>query len=385
MNGEGSISGFLVTHKTAGMDELEEVCKPDSSEVLDRLVSYEGVEEAYVLQTCNRGEFYASGERSDEALDELAEDLDIRTGIAKRTGRSESVRHLMRIACGLKSMVIGEDEILGQVREAYHTASDRGALEGGELDKAVMKSLHLGERARTETRINEGNASMGSAAVEIAREHLGNLAGLKVVVVGVGDMGELVAKSLVNRDREYEDILVANRTYERAERLADEIGGSPIKFGEVDHHLRTADVVVTATSAPHLIFDRSDLEGHDLLVLDLANPRDVASEAQELDGVDVIDIDDLSEVNDSSLETRKEAAEQVESMIDEEMEVLESQYKREKATEMLSTIYSRAEEIRREETREALERIESRSDDGVSEEVEEVVDDMTQSLVNTLL
>jgi glutamyl-tRNA reductase len=376
-----NIDGLLVTHKRAELSDLEELCKPPAEEIRDTLLGA-GADEAYVLQTCNRAEFYVSGAGRD-ILTDIAEDLGVRDGTRRYVGHTEAARHLMRLAAGLESMVVGEDEILGQMRDAYHDASEDDAL-SGPLDTAVLKALHLGERARAETAINEGHASMGSAAVEVARDRLGSLDGVKVVVVGAGEMGELVARSLADRDAGYDEILVANRTYDTAARLADEIGGEPVRFGDITSHLDETDIVVTATGAPHLIFDGTDIGGHNLVVLDLANPRDVDEKAAESDGVELVDIDDISEVNGSSLKEREQAAEEIEDMIDDEMGVLKEKLKEKKAMEMLSSIYSRAEEIRQEETSEALRRLET-GGRTLDDREREVIEDMTNSLVNQLL
>jgi len=379
------IDGLLVTHKRAELGDLEELCKPSAGDLRGRLLGA-GADEAYVLQTCNRAEFYVSGagrEVLDGLADGLADGLGVREGTERHVGDTDAARHLMRLAAGLESMVVGEDEIIGQMREAYHEADDDGAL-GGALETAVLKALHVGERARTETAINEGNASMGSAAVEAARDRLGSLDGVRVVVVGAGEMGELVARSLADRDTGYDEILVANRTYDTAARLADEIGGEPVRFGEIASRLNETDIVVTATGAPHLIFDGSDLSGHDLVVLDLANPRDVDEDAAHAEGVELVDIDDISEITGSSVEERRRAAEEVEAMIDEEVSVLEDKMKEERAREMLSTIYERAEEIREEETREALRRLES-GGRTLDDREREIVNDLTGSLVRQLL
>lgn len=372
------VHGYLVTHDRAEIEDLETACRPDADTVLQRLVGHEGVMEAFVLQTCNRAEFYASGENAREALKELEGWLDVREDLGKYVDYTESARHLMRLACGLESMIIGEDEVLGQVRDAYHRALEMDALrENGALGKVVLKSVHVAERARTETAINEGNASMGSAAVRLVEDRLDGVGGLEVVVVGAGEMGELVAKSFAARGAE---IKVTNRTFGRADHLSSDIGGSPVKFSELSSHLDSADVLVSATSAPHLIFDGSDLAGHGLLVLDLANPRDVGSSAGDVEDVELLDIDDVASVSDSTVDARRRAAGEVEEIIEREMEVLEEQFKEERAMEMLSKIYERAEEIRVEETREALRRLE-----GLSEEDEEVVHDLTRSIVNKLL
>lgn len=375
------IRSLLVTHKRAEISEIEELCRLSAPDIRGQLLD-KGAEEVLVLQTCNRAEFYVSVEDDVEVFEEFSEIHDVRTGVAEQLEGPEAVRHLMRLAAGLESMIVGEDEILGQLREAYHEACDDGSL-GGTLDTAVLKAIHLGERARDETAINEGNASMGSAAVNLAREYLGSLDDVGVAVVGAGDMGELVAKALVAREADYEEILVSNRTYDTAEALARDIGGKPVKFNELGQHLPDVDVVVTATSAPHLVFDGEDVAGHDVLVMDLANPRDVAPEAGENSGVDLVDIDDLSSVSDSSIQRRLDAADDVEEMIDEEVAVLEEQIKQEQAMEMLSEIYRRAEEIRSRETQEALQKLETGT--GLSDRDREIVDDLTQSIVNQLL
>ncbi|MFB6283064.1 MAG: glutamyl-tRNA reductase [Halobacteria archaeon] len=379
------ITGLLVTHKRASIDELGRVCKKDGEEVLDELIANEKVDEAFVIQTCNRAEFYISAESVKKGrgiLHELEAELPIERNITRKISGTEAARHLMNLACGLESMVIGEDEVLGQLKDAYHQAADRGYLDGT-LDKVLMKSIHIGERARNETPINEGNASMGSAAVEKARNELGGIDGLKTVVVGTGDMGENVVKSMASRQDTSPEILVANRTYGRAESLADEIDGEAIKFGEIGEELGDADMVISATSAPHLIFDRSDLEGYELLILDLANPRDVDAEAEEFDNIEIVDIDDLDQISDSSLQTRRDAADEIERMIEDEIEVLEMQLKKEKAGEILSSIYARAEELRIQESEKALEKL--REKDDISHESEEIVHDLTESIVNKML
>ncbi len=375
------IHGLLVTHKRAELSDLERLCKPSAEEIRDRLLEA-GADEAYVLQTCNRAEFYVSG-TGPVVLEELADYLGVREGTERYVRHADAARHLMRLAAGLESMVVGEDEILGQMRDAYHEASDDGALDGV-LNTTVLKAVHLGERARDETAINEGNASMGSAAVEVARDRLGCLEGVKVVVVGAGEMGELVARSLADRDAGYDEILVANRTYDNAARLADEIGGEPVRFGEITSHLDETDVVVTATGAPHLIFDGADLRGHDLVVLDLANPRDVDEDAADADGVELVDIDDLAEISDSSVRDRERAAEKVEEMVQDEIDVLQDKIKEERAMEMLSEIYSRAEDIRQEETREAFRKLET-GGRSLDAREREIIDDLTSSLVSQLL
>jgi len=182
-------------------------------------------------------------------------------------------------------MIVGEDQILGQIKELYHTARQAGVT-GKVLDTAFEKAIHVGKRVRAETRINQGSVSIGSAAVDLAEDVLGTLEGKMVVIIGAGTMGTLVAHALAHKN--VSAIYVANRTFERAEELAEELNGFAVRYDEMDKYIACSDVVISATSAPHAVITSKMLrqimenrENHnrDMLLIDIATPRDIEEAA----------------------------------------------------------------------------------------------------------
>lgn len=368
------VHGLVISHKRAPVDQIEELTQRPAADILSRLEEA-GAEEAFVLHTCNRAEYYVSGEAA--PLETVLEDADIPADSVRRLQGPEAARHLMRVAAGLESMVTGEDEILGQVSSAQDTSLDY--LKNG-LGTVVEKAVRVGKRVRSETRINEGSPSMGTAAAELASRQLGDLAGKQALVIGAGEMGRLVAKPLSDRGA---DLVITNRTYESAKDLAERVDASAICFDAVDSRIEHLDLVVTATDAPHPILDESDFDGAEVTVLDLANPRDVTAGVDALPGVSVFDIDDIGEIVDSAVTTRREAAKEAEVIVAEELSRLKQELKERQAEEMLSNIYEQAERLRAAEVERAAKRIEANG--GLSEHEQEILEDMSSALVNKLL
>ncbi len=372
------IDALLVTHKRAGLDELEKACEPDLKEILYYLEK-EGANEAFVLQTCNRGEFYISGDK--DSLYSLKEKLDLeRTKYLRGT---QSVEHLMRVSSGLESMVLGEDEILGQVKDAYKTAKDTGFLDGA-LEKSIKKSIQTGKRARTETQINEGSVSIGSVAIDLAENHLDKKLESqdKAIIVGAGETGELIAKNL--RDRGCK-LIIVNRTYEEAKQLAKKVDGKPVGFSDMSTHMKDSKLMATATGSPHPIFDKSSLEPHNILVLDLANPRDVEPKVKEIKNIDLLDIESIEKATNTSIKERRQETEDVEKIIEQEIRQLERKFKQDNAEELLSEIYEKAEKLRKKEKQRAINKLKHNTKHQPNKETEQILDDLTKSLVNKLL
>jgi glutamyl-tRNA reductase len=293
-------------------------------------------------------------------------------------GHEESLRHLLRVAAGLESIVLGEDQILGQIRDAYQDARGVGGI-GPVLEDGVTKAIHVGERARTETAINEGIVSLGSAAVDLARNER-DLADATALVVGAGEMGSLVAKAL---DETVARVLVANRTVPHAEHLVERLAvdGSALALDGVPAAIDEADLVVTATGSPEPVVTREDLAGTgETLVVDLAQPRDVPAAVGGFEHVTVHDLDDLESVTESSREQRKEAAERVEAIVDAEFEHLLSQYKRKRADQVIAGMYESAERVKTAELNTALDKL-----DDIDDEQREVIESMADALVSQLL
>jgi len=378
-DGTGVISGVSVSHERASVDDIETAAAESQRAAVESLLSHSAVEEAYVLQTCNRAEAYVvtAGDETGHAV--LGQHFEgVAAGALVEMDHEESLRHLLRVAAGLESIVLGEDQILGQVRDAYQDARGVGGI-GPVLEDGITKAMHVGERARTETTINEGSVSLGSAAVTLARGER-DLAEATALVVGAGEMGSLVAKAL---DDVVERVLVANRTVPHAEHLVERLStdGSALALDGVPAAVGTADLVVTATGSPAPIVAATDLaDVGETLVVDLAQPRDVPTAVAGFDHVTVHDLDDLESVTQTSRAQRQEAAERVEAIVDEEFEHLLTQYKRKRADQVIAGMYESAERIKTAELNTAFEKL-----DGLDDDQRAVVESMADALVSQLL
>ncbi|WP_420028537.1 glutamyl-tRNA reductase [Halorussus lipolyticus] len=380
----GVVSGVRVSHDKASLDDVEAACHADEQMVLERLLDVPGVDEAFVMQTCNRFEAYVvtdSAATGRAVLSDFSPDVGGHSVV--EMGHEESLRHLLRVAAGLESLVLGEDQILGQVRDAYESAREVGAI-GPMLDDAVTKAIHVGERARTETAINDGAVSVGSAAVTLLAEHtdLGDATGL---VVGAGEMGTIAAHALA--DAGVESLYVANRSLDSATELAEDVAHDETHTTTLDglsSALDTADVVVTATGSDDHVLDAGDFhDAGEVLAVDIARPRDVSPAADAVEGVTLYGMEALESVTDETERRRQRAAESVSAMIDREFDHLLEGYKRKRADEVISAMYESAERVKERELSEALSKLEAHGD--LSDDQRDIVSSMADALVSQLL
>ncbi|WP_254837998.1 glutamyl-tRNA reductase [Natronomonas marina] len=381
--GSEIIAGVSVSHSHAGVADIEAACAASQRAAVSKLLEEPRVSEAFVLQTCNRAEAYVVADDEATAKRTLDSHFEaVGDDALRELGHEASLQHLMRVACGLESLVLGEDQIIGQVREAYEEARAAGGI-GPTLDDAVLKALHVGERARDETEINEGVLSLGSAAVRLAEAER-DLEGATVLVVGAGEIATLAARSVADpADR----VVVANRTIPHAEHVVNELDceGAAVGIDAVPVAAAEADILITATGSDEHIVDREALStAGETFVVDLAQPRDVAPDAESLDDVAVRDLDALESVTDETRRQRRRAAETVEAMIDEEFDRLLEQYKRKRADEVIAAMYEGAERIKGRELRTAISKLESEGD-GVTDHEREVLESMADALVGQLL
>jgi glutamyl-tRNA reductase len=377
----GVVTSVRVAHDEATLDEIEAASVEDRETALETLLARPTVEEAFYLQTCHRVEVYvvsSDREGAERALDAV---LDTRTA-GLFAGHVESLRHLLRVAAGLESVVIGEDQILGQLRSAAEEAQRIGAL-GPLLEPVVMKAIHVGERARSETAINEGAMSLGSAAVRFAGRQT-TLSGANAVVLGAGDMGKIAAKVLAE---DVGRLTILNRRPERASMITDSITCDITTEARGLTHrqdaLNDADIVVSATASEEPILSEDDLGvAEDLVVVDLAQPRDVDPEADP-SGVQIYDLGDVEDVTEEVEDQRLEAAEAVSAMVAEELQNLEEHLKRARADDVIAAMYESADAAKRREVRRALHRLESHGE--LTATQRETVEDLADALVNQLL
>lgn len=378
------IAGVSVSHSHATLDRIEGVAARSEGEAVESIVDHAGVSEAFVLQTCNRAEAYVVSRDAETAHNALSTYLgDVDRDSVVELGHEDGLRHLMSVACGLESLVLGEDQILGQLRDAYETARGVGAI-GPTLDDALLKALHVGERARSETAINEGALSIGSASVRFI-ESKRDLGGATALIVGAGEIATLAAKALADPA---EHIVIANRTLSHAERLAGELDTetSVIGLEAIPIAAEDSDIIVSATESPGHIIDSGVLAPiGETCVVDIAQPRDVAPEADELDNIAVYDLDAIETVADATRKKRRKAADTVESMIDDELDHLLRQYKRKQADQVIAAMYEGAERIKSRELRTAVSKFENESEGGVSETETEILESMADALVGQIL
>ena len=380
------IASMLVTHRTASIDEIERAWHGDVETILKWVMSQDRVEECAVLKTCNRVEVYVVAPRGEKVLFDLAKKARVSSRIIDFHDHDESLLHLLRLASGLESMIIGEDQILGQMKELTQIAMKAGTT-GWMLETAFKKAIQVGKRVRKETRINERSVSVGSAAVDLAEEILGDLKDKSVLVIGAGETGELISRALLSR--EIGSLAVTNRTLSSAVCLAESLGGEAVPFDDMPRRLHIADVVISATSAPHYILLKSDIEtamadrSNKLLIIDIANPRDVDQAAAEVSGVQLHNIDSLKNISRENMMQRMAEAARVEEIITEELQLLRAKYKRKEAEELLARLYSQAELIKDQEVRKAMNKLSARHTLGEIEQ--QVLCDMSRSIVNKIL
>ncbi len=352
------------------------------------LSSAEAAHETVVLSTCNRTELYLASE-DEQGLADLADRALLSLAgpaaeslapVAYRLADESAALHLFRVAAGLDSMVPGEGEILGQVRDAFEVGAP-----GPLLDRVFRMALHAGRRARVETAIGESPASIPAAAAALAQQVFERLDGRRVVLVGAGRMSELTARNL--RSRGATVAVVLNRTLERAEELATELDARAAALDQLAGALVDADVVVSSTSAPGLVLAADDLSatvrarrGRPLLLVDLAVPRDVDPALAAIDGCFVYDLDDLEAIVTASLAGRRSEAVEAERIVTEEAERFRAWQASLAVVPAIASLRARAEEIRAAE----LARIEARLG-RLPEGDRDVVDTVTAQIVNKLL
>ncbi len=364
------ILNIRVDHKTANISTMERSAKK-LDDIFEEIMEKHSVREHIQIKTCNRTEFYFVLDDEWDVTTVDCPDFTFETD-------DDALKHLLRLASGLESMIIGEDQILGQIGMAQKKGIKEGSC--GKILKTVFtKAVHVGRVVRQKTMINEGSISIGSAAVELAETVYGDLNFKKVLVIGAGKMGTLVAKALVEKN--LEAIVVANRTHDRAVELARELGGSAIRFDKLDEALLDADVVISATGAPHPILSFEKVKNavppenlKRMVMVDIANPRDIDPHVVDL-GVKLFNIDDLREIANKSKTMRREAACDAEKIVNSEFELLKRSLKDLEIEPLISNIMADAENIRVKDTQKAFRILKNAKNN------EKVVNDLTKVLV----
>ncbi len=373
------IAAFAITHKKATLKEIETAWHGDLKSLIDRILSNPDICECAILMTCNRVEVYVVGKNTEETLRKIASKMHVSERIIDYYKNSECVEHLFRVASGLESMIVGEDQILGQVKDFYNLCKEYGGI-GRVLDLVFSKAIHVGTKVRKLTGINKGSVSIGSAAVELAEKKLGCLEGKNVLIVGAGEMAKLVAKNLKCKNC---NIAVANRTLENAEKLAKEVNGKAYPLEKLRELIAKSDVIISATSARGYIITADMIENPEKkLFIDIAMPRDIDPAIKEL-GAELYTIDDLREISEENLKRRQEEAKKAEKIIEEEVKHFKVMLKDMKATSAISAMYMRAEDIKKDEILELYNKLAAKYN--VDESVLPLLEEFASSFIKKFL
>ena len=380
-----------LNHRTAPLEVREELAFPKDriDQALPALRARLG--EAAILSTCNRTEVYGATEDLHGATEQVKNFLEGHGGsslsdfapyLYERTN-DDAARHLFRVASGLDSMIVGETQILGQVRDSLAAASDSQTVQVP-LMGLFHAAVRTGRRAREETDVGRNALSISYAGVKLAERVLGPLKGRRVLLIGAGEAGQLVARAL--RTAGVADLALANRTLERGEALARDLGGRAVSFSDIGSVMSESDIVIAATDAPDFVIRRDEVASavkgreRDLSLFDLAMPRDIDPDAAQIEGVRLFNIDDLSAIAEENLERRKRAAVDAEEIVEQELSRFMTWWETLETAPIVRNLRQQAEDIRRRELARAMRRL-PHLDPGDRE----VVDALTQSIVNSLL
>ncbi len=383
-----------LNHRTVPVELLERMAVPESGlvKVLHDLQSREHLLEVAVLSTCNRTEIYAYCSRFHSAVGDIVEFLSEFSGAHPDEFTDHlytyyddaAISHLFAVAAGLDSMIVGEGEILGQVRSAWSAATSE-KVSATLLGQVFRHAIESGKRVRTETEIGRHPVSIASAAVAVASEHLGGLEGCRVLVIGSGEMGEGMTIAIATRG--VADICVANRTVENARTLADRVGGRVAALSDLGDELALADVVLASTGASEVLIERGAVESimaqrreQRLLIVDVALPRDIDPGVGEIPGVTLLDIDDLKGYAKRSTERRRAEIGKAREILGVEIDRYREERSARMVAPMITALHRRGEMLRNAE----LDRYRPRLAE-LDEETMQLVESITRGIVNKLL
>ncbi len=382
-----------LSHKTAPVEVRERFAIAEGAAVkqMEKLVEQPGISEALILSTCNRVEFLLQAGAGSDASQELFSFLEASgEGViadAKpyfyRYVDEEAVRHVFRVASSLDSMVVGEPQILGQVKEAYAHAKAAGTIRG-ELDFVLNHAFRVARRVRNETGIGQMAVSISFVAVELARKIFGDLSGRSILIVGAGKMSELAARHLLGAGAVR--VYVTNRTHERAVALAATFEGEAVAFDRLFEVLTKVDIVISSTGARHFILNKKTAEAviaarkqRPVFLVDIAVPRDIDPAINSIDNMFVYDIDDLQQVADANLRQRKREAERAEAIVEEELAKLMHRLKTHQVAPTIVSLQDELERVRQAEVGRFRSKLGT-----LDTEQQQAVDAMTRSMINKI-
>jgi glutamyl-tRNA reductase len=351
-----------ITYRNAPIHLLERFAFADLNAAHQKVIEIAELEECIIIQTCNRVEVFAASRNPDQqrllegwasaaglSYNEVADNIEICNG-------SDVILHLLKLSSGLDSLVIGEDQILGQVKRAFEF-SRKNRYAGPHLSVIFDRAVKVGGKVRTTTGVNKGSVSIGSMAVKLAEEYFDKLNNRSVLLIGSGEGASLVAKSLKQREAHF---MITSRTFERAKSFADTVGGNPVPFESAVQMFQEVDLIFLSTTAPYYLitYDRIEkaMAKRDkwLVVFDLSNPRTVEERVATIKKVKLFNIDKITEIVERNIRTRKTEIASAQRIIDEEMKLVDTVLKRKEAEPMVVSIFKDVDKIRERELKKAI-------------------------------
>ena len=385
-----------LSHKTAPVEVREKLSipEPQTEGAIAQLLSYPSIEEVTILSTCNRLEIYIITQESEQGIREVTQFLSEHSKLPIMSLRphlfmllhQDAVMHLMRVSAGLDSLVLGEGQILAQVKTTHKIGQQYKGIKTV-LNRLFKQAITAGKRVRSETSIGTGAVSISSAAVELAQMKVKDLATVQVSIVGAGKMSRLLVQHLISKGAE--KICILNRSVKRAEELAKQFNTSSIQtqpLTEMMSEINKSDLVFTSTSATEPILDRSKLEAvleasRSLMLFDISVPRNVHSDVNELDNVQAFNVDDLKAVVAQNQESRRKMALEAEGILEQEVDTFDTWWRSLETVSTISSLRNKIETIREQELEKALSRLGSE----FGEKHQEVIEALTRGIVNKIL
>jgi len=383
-----NIINARVTFRNSPIHILERFTIRDLENAYTQFKEHSGLDECVIIQTCNRIELFAKAENYD--INKIKKTWASLTGLEEEAFKEniefvengEALHHLLKLTSGLDSMVVGEEQILGQIKNSITSARNAKAS-GQHLNNLFDKAIRIGTRIRNSTGINRGGISVGSMAVKLAEENIDELKLKKILLIGTGEVSTLVAKSLGRRGY---DFVVTSRTIERSQAFCETMGGKPIKFEDVLSGFENYDVLFVATTAPYFLVTQERIikamkerkEG--MMILDLSNPRTVDEKVATVGKVKLMNLDQIAEMVEKNMKSRLNKVKSVENIISEELSVLEASMKRLDAEPLVKDVFKSIDSLREKELQKALQMLNEKDEKKIK-----IIEELTKALVESIV
>ncbi|QLH10544.1 glutamyl-tRNA reductase [Nitrosarchaeum sp. AC2] len=385
-----NIINARITFRNAPIHILERFTIRDLENAYVHFKKHSGLEECVIIQTCNRIELF--GKAKNYNISKIKKTWASLTGLEEEAfeeniefvENSEAIHHLLKLTSGLDSMVIGEEQILGQIKNSITSARNAKAS-GQHLNNLFDKAIRIGTRIRNSSGINRGGISVGSMAVKLAEENVDELKLKKILLIGTGEVSTLVAKSLVRRGY---DFVVTSRTMDRSQAFCETMGGKPVKFEDVLSGFENYDVLFVATTAPYFLVTQErivkamKIKKSGMMILDLSNPRTVDEKVATIGAVKLMNLDQIAEMVEKNMKSRLNKVKSVENIISEEVSVLEASMKRLDAEPLVKDVFKNIDSLRVKELQKALQML-NEKDEKKIKIIEELTKAVVESIVST--